>query len=330
MRALRIMVFRPWFPAVAAFVAAWAHLCQGVDRILGIPQRTTLHLQHMNGWSIGIYAGATPVTLAPHPMVRNPVLTVRDVRDVRAAFVADPFMVQHEGAWVLFFEVFNEAVRRGEIAYATSRDGVQWQYQHVILRESFHLSYPYVFWWNDAFYMVPETAAAGEVRLYRARRFPDMWSVVATLLPYGYVDSSLVQHDGRWWMFTAEAARKDTLRLYHAPAPIGPWQEHPASPIVQGDPGRARPAGRAIVHDGRILRFAQDASERYGRCVRTFAVTTLTASSYEEVELGVIAAASGKGWNRRGMHTVDVHEQRPGQWIAAVDGFARDYLFISY
>ena len=32
----------------------------------------------------------------------------------------------------------------------------------------------------------------------------------------------------------------------------------------------------------------------------------------------------------RGMHTVDLHEQQRGQWIAAVDGFKHDELFIGY
>src|SRR2546422_3157213 len=52
-----------------------------------------------DGWSIGIYTGASPFKLNAPSRVRNPVLTSRDVSDVRAAFVADPFMIKTNGSW---------------------------------------------------------------------------------------------------------------------------------------------------------------------------------------------------------------------------------------
>ena len=41
-----------------------------------------------------------------------------------------------------------------------------------MLKEPFHLSYPYVFKHKGTYYMIPESRAAGAVRLYRARSFP--------------------------------------------------------------------------------------------------------------------------------------------------------------
>jgi hypothetical protein len=43
-------------------------------------------------WSIGIYTGDSLI-LTPPSQIKNPVLTAHDVTDVRALFVADPFMV---------------------------------------------------------------------------------------------------------------------------------------------------------------------------------------------------------------------------------------------
>ena len=58
-------------------------------------------------WSIGIYAGESPIRLVPAPGVLNPVLTAHDVSDWAASCVADPFMLRVDGTWHMFFEVFD-------------------------------------------------------------------------------------------------------------------------------------------------------------------------------------------------------------------------------
>src|SRR5262249_31617477 len=87
-------------------------------------------------FAIGMCAGESPLRLQPLPEVANPVLTHRDVTDIPATFVADPFMVQDNGQWYLFFEVMNARSGQGEIALATSPDGVRWKYQQIVLVES--------------------------------------------------------------------------------------------------------------------------------------------------------------------------------------------------
>src|SRR6266496_1967771 len=135
-------------------------------------------------YSIGIYAGASPLALAPPNVHPNPVLTPECVTDAVATTVADPFMIRVDGVWHMFFEAVSWTGRskKGEIALATSRDGFRWAYRRIVLAEPFHLSYPYVFRHGSDFYMVPESHQAGAVRLYRAERFPDRWVLDATLL----------------------------------------------------------------------------------------------------------------------------------------------------
>src|SRR4051812_33273086 len=98
-------------------------------------------------WSIGIYAGKSPLQLAPAPGAGNPVISAASVTDVPARFVADPFMLRENSLWHMFFEVLNDRNDRGEIGLATSPDGLTWQYRQIVLAEPFHLSYPYVFRW---------------------------------------------------------------------------------------------------------------------------------------------------------------------------------------
>jgi hypothetical protein len=280
---------------------------------------------HEPVWSIGIYRGESPFTLAPAADVANPVLTAAEVTDVAATYVADPFMLKVQETWCLFFEVMNWRANKGEIGLATSIDGRAWTYRQIVLAEPFHLSYPYVFAWDGAYYMVPESFQAGAVRLYRARRFPEEWALVGTLLEGPYlVDASLLHHAAHWWLFTETNPDKhDTLRLYYARDLEGPWIEHPKSPLVQGNPHTARPAGRVLSVKDRLVRFAQRCEPFYGMDVRAFEITELTLRDYQEraIEPNPVLAGSGTGWNADGMHHVDPHRLADGSWLACVDGW---------
>jgi len=275
-------------------------------------------------WSIGIYTGPSPFELQPTGTAHNPVLTRESVSDVPATFVADPFMIEVDGSWCMFFEVMNWQTGKGEIAVAQSQEGLAWTYRQIVLAEPFHLSYPYVFAWKGEHYMIPESYQAGSIRLYKAENFPTHWSFVARLLDGPYlVDPSVFRYGEKWWLFTETnpEVKHDCLRLYFADELTGPWVEHPRSPIVKANSRIARPAGRVLVIGTQIFRHAQDCSVSYGSEVRAFRVTELTTSDYqEEASIRPILAASGKGWNSDGMHHVDAHRVEDGRWIACVDG----------
>ncbi len=276
-------------------------------------------------FSIGIYTGASPLSLVPNDHTSNPVLTASDVRDVPASFVADPFLCRSGGIWYMFFELLNQLTRRGEIGYATSKNGYDWDYQHVVLAEPFHLSYPHVFEWDDEFYMIPETAGARSVRLYRAINFPQKWVHVETLLDGGrFVDSSIFQFESKWWLFTEAGPKRISplLRLYYADEPRGPWREHPSSPILDNDPDITRPAGRVVIFSGKPIRFAQRVYPTYGEEVRALQVLELTETTYREQGAlpRALLGAGAESWNAAAMHHVDPHELEDGTWLACVDG----------
>lgn len=274
-------------------------------------------------WTVGIYSGDSPFDLSSSFWTMNPVLTAQDVTDVPARFVADPFLLRRDSAWYLFFEVYNLDTGQGDLAVARGDGGRSWTYDRVVLDEPFHLSYPYVFEWQGTTYMVPESYQAQSIRLYRAKDFPTAWEFVTTLVEgRDYVDPSLAHYDGRWWMFAATTSN-DTLHLFHADDLEGPWQPHAESPIVRGDLHRARPSGRALVHEGRLYRFTMDVDPPVGtHRVFAYEITTLTPTEYEErlVREEPVLEPHGSGWAQNAMHQVDPHPVGNGQWIAAVDG----------
>ncbi len=253
-------------------------------------------------------------------------MTARDVTDIEAVFVADPFMILRKGLWYLFFEVLRKDTLLGEIGLAVSNDLVAWKYQKIVLRESFHLSYPYVFEWEGSYYMIPETLGAREVRLYKSRDFPGDWHVVRSLIQGPHADPSIFRSGDRWWMFGCDTPfTHQSLRLYNAPHLEGPWEEHPASPVIRNDASIARPAGRVLTFNGRLIRFAQDCSRQYGEQVWAFEITQLNRESYRErlaLPEAIIGAGIRGNWRTSRMHHIDAHASSAGRWVACVDGWS--------
>ena len=275
-------------------------------------------------WSIGIYVGATPLQLAPHPAIGSePVLTPQSLDGIKASGVADPFMMRHGQGWLMFFEVENLLSGRGEIGLATSPDALSWRFEGIVLKEPFHLSYPHVWECDGAFYMLPESSGAGSLRLYKSTSFPFDWKFHKELMQGRIADATPFHHEGRWWMFALEGFREsDLMNIYYAEHPEGPWRGHSANPVLRGNRRAARPAGRVIRHEGALIRFAQDYEGVYGRAVRAFGIDQLTPETFVEHAIGApeILGPSGRGWNATGMHHIDAHQRGPGDWIACVDG----------
>lgn len=285
-------------------------------------------------WSIGIYKGSSPYNFSPPEAIQNPVLTAKDVTDLKAHMVADPFMVWEDECWYMFFEVMNHLDRKGMIGLATSNDGLRWAYQKIILEEPFHLSYPYIFKWKEDYYMIPESYQANAIRLYKAINFPTQWSFIKNLLSGSdYVDSSILRFNNYWWLFTTSTS-SDILRLYYTSDLLGDWVEHPESPVVQGNAHIARPGGRVVALGDKIVRYTQDDKPYYGNQVRAFEISLLTTTQYQEKEISdnPILKASGTGWNYTGMHHIDPHQISQDEWIACVDGYriVRSFLNLEF
>lgn len=283
-------------------------------------------------WSVGIYdLDVQERSLKLHARPGNPVLTATDITDMPARFVADPFLIQEQGKYYLFFEILG--VDRGVIGLATSADGLHWRYERVVLEEPFHLSYPNVFKWKDEYYLVPESVAVNSVRLYKAMNFPDRWQFVKPIIAdRPLVDSTVLSYHDLLWLFSSSVDNQN-LYLFYADRPEGPWHEHPESPIVRGNGRDARPAGNVLDTGERLIRFSQDSreyGEKYGKAVRGFEITTLTREEYRERALdgNPILEGSGTGWNSEGMHQLSPVSMGGGRWIAAVDGKRRSDQYV--
>jgi hypothetical protein len=218
----------------------------------------------------------------------------------------------------MFFEVLNNNSKCGEIGIAISRDGFTWSYKQIILTEPFHLSYPYVFKYDDSYYMIPESQHIEAIRLYKASEFPFKWTLVKTILEgQRYTDNTIFNYNNKWYLFSSVG---DELLLYFSDELTSSWSLHPKNPIIK-DRSISRQGGRVLMLEDRIIRYAQGNRSSYGESVIAFQITELTVNNYAEICLDKrILEPSGTGWNCDGMHHIDPVKVGEDYWVACVDG----------
>jgi hypothetical protein len=201
-------------------------------------------------------------------------------------FYADPFIFQKGEKTYIFFEDYRFHSAKGLISCLEIGAGGQCTEPEVVLEKDYHLSYPFLFEWQDHIYLLPETSAHRTVELYRAVEFPRRWERVQVLIEnINALDATLIYHDGTFWLFMiipVEGKLFDELHVFSADSPLGPWRPHPDNPVVS-DIRQARPAGRLFSINGRLFRPAQDCSTRYGHAIVLQRIEALSKTTYREV-----------------------------------------------
>lgn len=225
-------------------------------------------------------------------------------------FWADPFLCHYQGRHQLFFEELRDARGRGAIM-TLALDGEGRPIEETArtaLELPEHLSYPFVFEYQGALYLLPECGERRRLDLYGCVRFPDRWEPVQTLMAgVKLKDCTLLEHGGYWWLFCAQARGRqrinETLVAFYAEQPLTDrWNEHSQNPIRR-DFASARPGGRIQCDAaGRLLRPAQNAVPRYGYGLSMQEILELTPERYRERCLWRTHGPE-HGW--QGLHHID-------------------------
>jgi hypothetical protein len=222
--------------------------------------------------------------------------------------LADPFPIEVNDLEYIFLEDKPlTGSRKGVISFCVIGPGGQPSPPQVALERDYHLSYPFLFQWDDRLYLIPESSQNQTIELYRALDFPTKWELDRIIFSgLQAVDTTLLEHQDRWWMFTNIAppggSTWDELYIFYADTPLRPWTPHPDNPVVS-DVRRARPAGRIFRQGSELIRPSQDCSLAYGRAISLNRILTLTTTAYQEEEIGRITP-EWRGGNQR-THTIN-------------------------
>lgn len=227
-------------------------------------------------------------------------------------FIADPFgLEQADGHLDILAEKLVQGRSHGEIIRIDTRrpEEARWV---GLLRQPWHLSYPFVLRHGGRRWVVPEQGASGTVSAYPLNERDEIEPQPSwTLKDTPALDSTLFEHEGHWYMFSARRGGPHwggPLLLQHAPAPEGPWTPHPKNPVVS-DYGRARPGGRVIQRGGRLIRPAQDCDRIYGEALVLNEIVRLTPDDYEERVLRRVTPAELKAPQAVACHHLDHTDQ---------------------
>ena len=199
-----------------------------------------------------------------------------------ARWSADPILAESDGKTWLFYEAVEQ--NHGHIEVAEVLPDCSLGEPTVILKDTCHYSYPFVFRWEGAWYLIPESSAAKEVRLYKADSFPFRWTLQEVLLRERAVDTTVYVRDGQLYLLTFLTDGKSErvepqayqLCLGENGACLQPLQWDAFDPL------QTRGAGPVFPENGELYRPVQiNQEQRYGDAVR-FCRLTSSQTAYSE------------------------------------------------
>jgi hypothetical protein len=218
-------------------------------------------------------------------------------------YIADPFGIP--GDERIMVEAFDHLSRLGHITTIDLAASAASDPAQAVLGTGGHMSYPYLVEDGGGIYCIPETCDQRQVALYRALDFPRRWERVAVLLDdFAAVDSTVIRHADRWWLFCVneDEGPETHLHVFHAPDLRGPWSAHLLNP-VKTDVRSSRPAGMPFLIGDDLIRPAQDGSAGYGGGVVFNHVRTLTPHAYAEDPVTRLSPDPTDRY-KHGIHTV--------------------------
>ena len=203
-------------------------------------------------------------------------------------FWADPHIISMDKNYFIFIEEYVYSKSKGHIALIKMDKEGNYDYLGKILEKDYHLSYPFVFQFENNFYMIPETESNNNIELYKCTDFPKKWEYHGEIMNnVNAVDTTIFNYNDKWWMFTGMkenlgSSNSDELFLFHSDNPLSnDWESHSNNPIIS-DVRQARPAGKIFSFKDDIYRPSQNSSKFYGYGISVNQINNITKNEYQE------------------------------------------------
>lgn len=220
-------------------------------------------------------------------------------------FWADPFPIEYSCKHYVFFEEMNFNTQLGEIAYLELDTQHNILQKQTVLKNNTHFSFPNVFEYEGAHYMLPENVQSNQLVIYKAHDFPNDWRPYKVLMNnIKLLDPIWFYHEGYYWIMgnkihEFEYENNNSLYVYFAKDLFAQdWTSHPMNPVVI-DSEFARNAGKVIQKDAQLIRVSQNCSQTYGSNVNFMQIKELTPTNYIEILIDVFMPPKGT----KGLHT---------------------------
>lgn len=221
-------------------------------------------------------------------------------------FLADPFIWYKGDSHYCFVEDYSYKTKVGCITvYEITKDGHK--RLGVALKESFHLSYPFLLENKGELYMCPGTHQSNDIRLYKCIDFPLKWQLEKILIKdVSASDTDIFYRNGKWWLLTNICSsglgnHNSELHVFSSNELLSnSWKSHPKNPVIY-DPLMARNGGILFDQDNVYRVFQKHGWNLYGQAFGVSKIIDLTDSSYDEDVQFIVEPKFFKGI--KGTHT---------------------------
>jgi hypothetical protein len=210
------------------------------------------------------------------------------IKNPIGCFLADPFLFNKSTKDYCFVEEFNYKDDKAHIS-VYELNNKTYSRLGVAINEPFHLSFPYIFEYQDTVYMCPETSQNKDIRLYESTNFPMQWRLSKVLMSnVDAADTMIFKSNDMWWLFTnmdlsniSDHASELSI-FYSETGPITDnWIAHQQNPVIINS-NKARNAG-FLIKENILYRVSQTQGfDLYGESFSVNRVSQLDKYYYKE------------------------------------------------
>ena len=231
-----------------------------ITKIILIRIYNNYYLKKNIHWNIAFFRCAfDKINLKNIVVIKNP----------KSRWFADPFFIKRNKKHYIFFEDYDIKKKIGAISCVELNKNNSIKFHKNIIKEKFHLSFPFLFKFNNELYLIPETSVDKSIKLYKCTKFPNKWVFVKNLInDINCVDTIIFKHQKFWYLLTCMMSKKNIYNKlvgYYSKNPIEvKWNIIKKFPLVSEYNG-GRNGG--IIHDSlkNIYRVGQiQLPGRYG------------------------------------------------------------------
>jgi hypothetical protein len=214
--------------------------------------------------------------------------TILDSKEMSRLPVPKGYIFSADAVGILNNRIYCELLDRksgfGEIGIW---DGANWEILETGIQG--HKSYPQIVSNDGKNYLFPEVSSTNSPVLIEidSSGFPTTNRVyLGNQQDSRHVDGTLFKINNYWYLFSGNREKShQQLDLYYSDNLFGEFYLHPKSPISL-DPRNSRMAGPIFEYSGRIYRFSQDCSEKYGSRININRINQISISEYQENLVG--------------------------------------------
>lgn len=210
---------------------------------------------------------------------------VKKIENPKGGFFADPFILHYNNRNIVFVEEYVINEKKAIISALEIDKDDNYKYLGEVIREPFHLSYPFIFEYEDALYMIPESSAAKSIRLYKCKTFPLEWEYQHDLISnIDAVDTTIMFRDGKYWLFTnlkeQDWEHNSILECYVADSPISQqWRPHENNPVYFDNGAR----NGGFLYNGNMEHMVSQTYDidTYGKSIQIKRIKILSENQFD-------------------------------------------------